>query len=258
MSVERDITAMNFQQLSVHFDPRLYGLLITPSKKTAIDNWIAGHPFHISFEDASTAKSVTGGVYMAWIDWIKSDAHLYMRKLNRLEHRYRVAGLKYHRCPYPLRHPTFPPNDDTNTEKDILFRLSQTLETNRPRIHEPFFQIWKEVEKAATEIIKEIDSNIVLPNNTVFLHAMSDRLDLELNRLGRELRNLEVGMLWLEQSVETLSGKSGLHTGELLAGKHTCEGVVFRWWIQNFPEVESGLVKDEDMESFVRHLLALG
>jgi len=71
--------------------------------------------------------------------------------------------------------------------------------------------------------------------------------------LAKPLRNLEAGLVWVEEQVAKLAERSDLDGTEALAAKHSREGNIFRMWIQTFLEIEHGVVKSKSAytEAFV-------
>jgi len=242
-------------------DPTLakFGAFLHPDQKVRILKWLDRLAPTADLESASTAVPTSIAVYTDYLNWIRHSASRWLRKLDRLEARYRTTGLSYHSLPYASRHPPTVPPPGNNINRYVLGRLSQILETDRFRSQQSFFQPWVEIQRVAVEIIKEINSiGDEGLKNEAYLKATTARLELKLHQLQKPLRNLKAGLEWLEDTVEVLSENQTVDASECLVKKHSREGGAFRRWIQTFPEVEFGIVGEGYVELYAGRLLANG
>ena len=128
------------------------------------------------------------------------------------------------------------------------------FEIGRPRSEEPFFHPWDEIFDAAYAVLQKwVLSRGTAPENVDQLRVLEAECELTLSQLAKPLRNLEAGLLWVEEQVAKLAKRSDLDGTDLLAAKHSREGNIFRMWVQTFLEIEHGVVKSKPAytEAFV-------
>jgi hypothetical protein len=157
------------------------------------------------------------------------------------EHRFRIAGVKYHKIPHFSRHSLTLPNGP-RIEQRTIDRLAQVLETDRSRYDQNFFAPWMDVYNGATEVLDNINACNVASKTIEQLRTLENKCAVALSKLFKPTRNLEAGLSWLEESVERLAERSDEDASKNLLVKHSREGSLFRRWIQTFLEIEHGLV----------------
>lgn len=230
-----------------------YGQLLSRSRKKRIDSWIDNLPYDWQLDSANTAPLAPAAIYEDWLDWAKPRALSWLARLDKYERRFRVAGVAYHKVSYALRRSTTTCSSKT-VEQTVCSRLSQMFEIGRPRSEEPFFHPWNEIFDAAYGVLQKwVLSRGTAPENVDQLRELEAECELTLSQLAKPLRNLEAGLVWVEEQVAKLAERSDLDRIESLAAKHSREGNMFRMWIHTFLEIEHGVVKSKSTyaEAFV-------
>ncbi|KAI4614056.1 hypothetical protein J4E80_006746 [Alternaria sp. BMP 0032] len=230
-----------------------YGQLLSRSQKKRIVTWINDLPYDWQLDSANTALLAPAAVYEDWLDWAKPRALSWLARLDKYERRFRIAGVAYHKVPYALRR-SIATCSSKAVEQTVCSRLSQIFEIGRPRSEEPFFHPWDEIFDAAYAVLQKwVISRGTAPENVDQLRVLEAECELTLSQLAKPLRNLEAGLVWVEEQVAKLAERSDLDGTEALAAKHSREGNIFRMWVQTFLEIEHGVVKSKSAytEAFV-------
>ncbi|KAH6865200.1 hypothetical protein BKA58DRAFT_462849 [Alternaria rosae] len=230
-----------------------YGQLLSRYRKNRIDSWIKNLPYDWQLDSANTAPLAPAAVYEDWLDWAKPRALSWLARLDKYERRFRIAGVAYHKVPYALRRSTSTCSSK-KVEQTVCSRLGQMFEIGRPRSEEPFFHPWDEIFDAAYVVLQKwVLSRGTTPENIDQLRELEAECELTLSQLAKPLRNLEAGLVWVEEQVAKLAERSDLDGTEMLAAKHSREGNMFRMWVQTFLEIEHGVVKSKSAytEAFV-------
>ncbi|KAH7091459.1 hypothetical protein FB567DRAFT_617063 [Paraphoma chrysanthemicola] len=198
-------------------------------------------------------------LYKDWLDWAAHDAAVWLRKLDKFEQRFRSAGLTYHQVPYQLRHSPAMLHG-ASIEQNLLTRLSQILETDRPRNKQMFFIPWLEIKSTATRILEYSLYNFPLADDLNHLYVMHRGFEISLWKLQKSANILETGLQWLEGAVAKVVRRSDLDGADALASKHSREGGLLRRWIQTFPESDSRSAKSKlhFIEGYVEKVLEVG
>jgi hypothetical protein len=220
---------------------RTYGHLCSSNKKPCIDMWIERLPYDWQLEDAGTARPFTMALYTDWLNWQKCNVHSWLYKLDKFEHRYRIAGVKYHRIPHSLRHSVTLPHG-SKIDQQVLKRLSHIFEPDRSRDEQMIFAPWMDVYNGATEVLDDIDACDVTSKTMNQLRTLEIDCSSTLDKLSKPMRTVEAGLLWLEGEAARLAERSDQDSSESLLLKHSREGGLLRRWIQTFLEIEHGVV----------------
>jgi hypothetical protein len=231
----------------------------SPDQLERIVAWRNDVPQTEELEDATIGQALTIQLYKDWLEWAAHDALAWLRKLDKFERRFRSAGFAYHQVPYQLRHSSAMLHG-CKIEQPVLSRLSQILETDRPRSKQTFFGPWCEISKTAAEVLSYSHKNTPLANELTHLRTVHRNFELSLWKLFKLEGTLETGLRWLEQTVAEVTERSDLDGTEALAAKYSREGGLLRRWLQTFPESESCPSKSKHhfIEWYVERLLDVG
>jgi hypothetical protein len=231
----------------------------SPDKLGRILAWRENIPFPDNHVDGAMVQALPIDLYKDWLDWAAQDAAAWLRKLDKFEQRFRTAGLAYHQVPYQLRHsPTM--LHGSSIEQPLLTRLSQILETDRPRNKQMFFIPWLEVKNTAVRILEYPLYNFPLVDDWNHLHDIHREFDLSLWKQYKSANVLETGLQWLEGAVAKVVRRSDLDGADALASKYSREGGLLRCWIQTLPESDSRSAKSKlyFIEGYVERVLEVG
>ncbi|KAJ4374893.1 hypothetical protein N0V83_001971 [Neocucurbitaria cava] len=238
-----------------------YGRYHMPDKRDRMNRWIDNIAYDSELEPASIARRATLGVFEDWLHWSGYNARQWLRTLDECEQRFRAAGLVYHQIPYHLRRPiAVPAPNGFPLDQLPLVRLSQIFETDQSRTKEVFFRPWFQVYDLAIESINTADAHTHGSKSREFLKGINKRFNESCIRLTRPLNILNEGLVWLEDAVAQVHGRSDLGGSEMLASEFSREGSLFRRWMQTFREVELGLVgsKSAFIKGYADTLLTVG
>jgi hypothetical protein len=164
--------------------------------------------------------------------------------------------VQYHKISHSLRHSGTLPHGH-RIEQRTIERLAQILETDRSHDDQTFFAPWIDVYNGATKVLDDIDACDIATKTIDQLRTLEEESSVALSKLSKPMRNLEDGLLWLEESVTMLDERSDEDESGSLLVRHSREGGLFRNWIQTFLEVEHGIVgnKSEYTEDFVDNVV---
>ncbi|KNG46359.1 hypothetical protein TW65_86997 [Stemphylium lycopersici] len=221
---------------------RTFGRFMSREQKERIDRWVGCMPHHGQLEDAKTAQSASIAILQDWLNWSRPKALAFLQKLDMLERRFRITGIRYHKTEFALRHSETLLHG-SRTDQFKLLRLSQIFETDRPRRQQLYFAQWYEIFDGVADILQEIARNEAAAQTTEELRLGLANIEIALYKLFKPLRNLDENLAWVENTVAGLVGRSYLQDSEMLALKHSREGGLFRRWAQTLPEVEHGSVE---------------
>jgi hypothetical protein len=236
-----------------------FGLYSTVDKHIRIDIWLNNlHPTN-ELTDAATAPTTTVELYKDWLHWQEHTAITWLRQLDRLERYFRGAALDYHKIPHQLCHsPTI--NNGVKISPATLRRLSEILETDRPRSRQTYFITWFEVRDAAVNVLEDLRYYRPLTNDLDFLRIIDRKFDQIFGRLEKPFRNAKVALGWLVEEVKDVSARAELDASKALAASYSREGSLFRRWISTLPEADRNLrrTKLAYIEWYAHTILAEG
>jgi hypothetical protein len=242
----------------VPLQPSTFGSLCSTSQKTHIDAWFNALPPAAELEDAATPRAMTSELYKDWLDWRKHTALSWLQRLDKLERYFRKAALAYHKVPYHARHSTI--NGDVKLIPIVLRRLSEILETDRPRIQQSYFTSWFEIKSVVAGIVEDLKYHQPLTDDIGTLCLMELKFDLCLAKIPKLYHTATNGLQWLRDAVRDVSQRANIDSSDALAQKYSREGGLFRSWMLTLPEMANGNMEEraEYIEGYVNELLEVG
>jgi hypothetical protein len=83
-----------------------FGDYCSPDQNARIELWVKELIYHEDMEHTTAPKPITTELYKDWLHCSKDAAISWLRRLDKVERRFRIASLNYHSTPYMLRHST--------------------------------------------------------------------------------------------------------------------------------------------------------
>jgi hypothetical protein len=247
------------EDISVPLQPTFtFGSHCSTNTKTNIDAWFNALPPTAEMDDIYAPRAITPELYKDWLDWAKQKALTWALRLDRLERYFRKAALKYHKVPYHARHSTI--HNDTKLIPIVLRRLSEILETDRPRVQQSYFNPWFEIMGLAATILDELDRHQPLTDDLGTLHLMIYQFDVFLARIPKLYHTATASMEWFRDTVNDVAARAHVDGSEALAQKYSREGGLIRRWMMTLTEVENGKAEERAkyIEWYVDRLLDVG
>ncbi len=233
------------------------------ANQAKVEGWLRDVPIDGTLRNASIAATPTVDGYIDRLSWSATNAHKWLERLEAWELRYRIAGLKYHKVPAPLRHATIVSNG-SKIELEVLTRLAEVFNPSRHRDQQAFFLPWVYISDVATDIIQLVavteEQQQTQPQTVMQLSAQHAGYEMILDSLWSKRDDVERALCCLEGMVERMAERSdGEEKGkERLTERHSREGTLFRQWIQNFGEIEYVKNVPEWIEKYVHDVLKGG